>query len=267
MGRALAPGQARADRRHRGLQRLGRAVDAAPGLAAPRVRRVLGEGGLVEAVGVAAAAPEPGGAGVAAEGRLGVPGAHRGLEVGARGVAPPGLAAPAGHVAPRAAHVPPVAVARVDAEVPGGRDEPALRLRRPVPPNLVRHGLLGPAERPGYRRESVAPVEPGLYLLPVLVGDRSPLGCHAGPRPVPIVGRAHAPASADAARGTNLRLRGQPRSQSRTELLCNEMGIKGFILMSVISRHQLPAETPSMSPPLMRASSTSRTRSISSSRE
>lgn len=31
----------------------------------------------------------------------------------------------------------------MDAEVPGGRDEPALRLRRPVPPDLVRHGLLG----------------------------------------------------------------------------------------------------------------------------
>ena len=32
----------------------------------------------------------------------------------------------------------------VDTGVPGDCDEPALRLRRPVPPDLVRHGLLGP---------------------------------------------------------------------------------------------------------------------------
>ena len=53
--------------------------------------------------------------------------------------------------------------------------------------------------------------------------------CRVGSRPAPVVGRAHLSASADAARGTNLRPRGQTRSQSRIELLCNEMGIKeGF---------------------------------------
>lgn len=53
--------------------------------------------------------------------------------------------------------------------------------------------------------------------------------CRVGPRPAPVVGRAHVPVPADAARGHESKALGRPHSQSRTELLCNEMGIKeGF---------------------------------------
>lgn len=92
---ALAFRQARLDDLDGLLERLGIAVYPLPRVPPARFRQVLGELRLVEAVKMAAAAPNPLGACVAAERRPIQSWARPRLELGAEGVAQPVSAFPA----------------------------------------------------------------------------------------------------------------------------------------------------------------------------